>query len=82
MSELAVKTKDLSRTDWLKLRQSGIGGSDIAAIVGVSPYNTAYDIWVSKTGEIKETSSEYAYWGTQLEDIVAKEFSKRNEATN
>lgn len=79
MSELAVKTKDLSRTDWLKLRQSGIGGSDIAAIVGVSPYNTAYDIWVSKTGEVTESNSEYAYWGTVLEDVVGKEFAKRND---
>lgn len=80
MSELAVKTKDLSRTDWLKLRQSGIGGSDIAAIMGISPYATAYDVYQSKVEPVSEDNmSEPAYWGTVLEDVVAREFAKREE---
>ncbi|MGB6926378.1 YqaJ viral recombinase family protein [Psychrobacter sp.] len=74
----AVKTSNLSRQDWLALRQSGIGGSDIAAIIGVSPYATAYDIYQSKTQPVNEDSNEFAYWGTVLEDVVAREFSKRN----
>lgn len=74
----AIKTSNLSRQDWLVLRQSGIGGSDIAAIIGVSPYATAYDIYQSKTQPVNEDSNEFAYWGTVLEDVVAREFSKRN----
>tara|TARA_R110000765_G_scaffold426445_1_gene542100 strand:- start:3387 stop:4391 length:1005 start_codon:yes stop_codon:yes gene_type:complete len=74
----AIKTSNLSRQDWLALRQSGIGGSDIAAIIGVSPYATAYDIYQSKTQPVNEDSNEFAYWGTVLEDVVAREFSKRN----
>ena len=74
----AVKTSNLSRQDWLALRQSGIGGSDIAAIIGVSPYATAYDIYQSKTQPVNEDTNEFAYWGTVLEDIVAREFSKRS----
>ena len=74
----AVKTSNLSRQDWLALRQSGIGGSDIAAIIGVSPYATAYDVYQSKTQPVNEDSNEFAYWGTVLEDIVAREFSKRS----
>lgn len=30
-----IPTKDLDRAEWLKIRQSGIGGSDIAAIMGM-----------------------------------------------
>lgn len=75
----AVKTSNLSRQDWLALRQSGIGGSDIAAIIGVSPYATAYDIYQSKTQPLAdEDMNEFAYWGTVLEDTVAREFSKRS----
>ena len=75
----AIKTSNLSRQDWLALRQSGIGGSDIAAIIGVSPYATAYDIYQSKTQPLAdEDMNEFAYWGTVLEDTVAREFSKRS----
>ena len=77
--ENAIKTTNLSRQDWLALRQSGIGGSDIAAILGVSPYATAYDIYQSKTQPLAdEDMNEFAYWGTVLEDTVAREFSKRS----
>lgn len=35
---------------WVKWRQGGIGASEIAAIMGLCPYNTPYDIWLVKTG--------------------------------
>lgn len=74
-----VKTSGLNREDWLTLRQSGIGGSDISAIIGMSPYATAYDIYQSKTQPLTdEDMSEFAYWGTVLEDTVAREFAKRS----
>lgn len=76
----ATKTTDLSRIDWLKLRQSGIGGSDISAIMGENPYKTAYDLYQEKVNQISEdTMSEPAYWGTILEDVVAKEYARRND---
>lgn len=68
-----------NRIEWLKARQKGIGGSDVAAILGINPYRTPLDIYREKTTEITEdrAPSEAAYWGTQLESIVAQEFSKR-----
>ena len=39
-----VDTTDLPRDDWLNYRRRGIGGSDVAAILGVSPFRTARDI--------------------------------------
>lgn len=76
---LALSTKNMSREDWLTARQTGIGGSDISAIMGVNPYATAYDIYRSKTEPVDEASSEFAYWGTTLEPVVATEFAKRND---
>ena len=65
------------RTD----RMSGLGGSDIAAILGVSPYKTAVDVWLEKTGRAVNDNignENAVYWGNVLEDVVAKEYSKRN----
>ena len=72
-------TPDMSRLEWLQLRQKGIGGSDAAAIFGMSRWKSPIDIWLSKTIEIEEEDeqSEAAYWGTVLEDVVAKEFAER-----
>ena len=76
------KIKDMSREEWLKCRQDGIGGSDVAAIMGLSKYRTALDVYISKVEEIPETDSladnEFIYWGNVLEDVVAKEFQRRN----
>lgn len=73
-------TKELSREEWLARRRQGIGGSDAAAILGVSPWASAFDVWLEKTGEYSggpDPDSEVMYWGTVLEDLVAREFSRR-----
>lgn len=77
-TEPSIKTTGLTRYEWLQARRSGIGGSDIAAIVGASTYATAYDIYKSKVEDPEEgEDSEFAHWGHVLEPVVAKEFSKR-----
>lgn len=42
-----VETESLSREQWLEYRRLGIGGSDVAAIMGISPFRTARDIYVN-----------------------------------
>lgn len=73
------KDKAEARLEWLRARQHGIGGSDVAAIMGVSTYRTALDVYEDKTREITEDAapSEAAYWGTTLESVVAAEFERR-----
>lgn len=66
------------RAAWLEERRKGIGGSDVAAVLGLNPYRTPLDLWEDKTGKAEELpQSESAYWGTALEDVVAHEFSTR-----
>lgn len=74
-----AKTKNMDRSEWLKLRQQGIGGSDAAAILGMNRWKSPIDVWVEKTisQPIEDDSSEYAYWGQLLESVVASEFQKR-----
>lgn len=80
MNAIAIcSTKDMPRIEWLSHRKKGIGGSDVGAIMGVNPYKTILDVYINKVSEDTEEKdqSEAAYWGTTLEDIVAKEFEKR-----
>lgn len=72
----------MSNTDrkaWLAERKLGIGGSDVAAVLGVSPYRTPLSVYEDKTSELIDDKpiSDSAYWGTLLEDQVAREFSRR-----
>lgn len=76
-----VDTTDLPRDDWLNYRRRGIGGSDVAAILGVSPFRTARDIYYDKIGVVAVEPDE-SNWvplevGNLLEDLVARIFQKK-----
>lgn len=65
--------------DWHDLRAKGIGGSDVAAIMGISPWTTPLQVWLEKTGREPPrdlTNNEYVYWGTVLEEKVADRFAE------
>jgi putative phage-type endonuclease len=80
-----VKTHDIDRDQWLKVRKQGIGSSDAAAAVGLSPYKSALELWMEKTGRDAELASAVdpeddtspMYWGTLLEPIVAAHYTRR-----
>lgn len=76
---MSKSTLTMTHQEWLLDRQKGIGGSDVATILGLNKWKSAYQLWLEKTGqvEIKETDSEPAYWGNVLEEVVAKEFQER-----
>ena len=48
--QVLVNTSSLSREEWLEYRRRGIGGSDVAAVFGLSPYLTARDLYYDKIG--------------------------------
>ena len=78
---VVVDTADLPREDWLNYRRRGIGGSDVAAILGISPFRTARDIYYDKIG-VAAVEPDESNWvqlevGHLLEDLVAKIFQKK-----
>lgn len=79
----AIKIADASqmtREEWLEARKSGIGGSEIAAIMGKNPYETALSVYARHKGLLPEKQqSEAMYFGVALEDFVAKEFAFRTD---
>lgn len=67
------------RQQWLERRRSGIGGSDIAAVMGLNRYCSRVELYMEKRGELAvgDEESDPAYWGRVLEDVVAHEYQKR-----
>ena len=61
-------------------RKQGIGGSDVAIIMGLSNYMTPVALWMQKRGELEidNVESPQAYWGNRLESLVREEFALRH----
>lgn len=77
--EVVARTDNLTRQEWLELRtQAGrIGGSDVGAVCGVSPWQSPYGLWVERTEGLRDDAmSEAAAWGVRLEDTVAQAFAE------
>lgn len=63
---------------WVEARKNGIGGSDVASIMGLNKYSSPLNVWLVKTGreESPDLSDNQAVeWGNRLEDVVADKFA-------
>jgi len=60
-------------------RKGFLGGSDCAAIMGMSRWSTPLQVWAEKTGQIvrPEIDSEACELGKELEDYVARRFTRK-----
>lgn len=62
----------------LEVRRTGVGASEVAAVVGLSPYETALDVWARKTrraGPDRETDAMML--GNLLEPVVLELYRQR-----
>jgi len=60
-------------------RSHGLGGTDCAAILGLSPWKRPIDIYAGKVnpGSLPELDKECLRWGNLLEPIVRQEYAAR-----
>ena len=77
-ANILVETENLSREEWLRYRKCGIGGSDVAAILGISKWNSAISLWLDKTNQTNEPveENEAMQWGTIMEPIIRNHFAE------
>jgi len=62
--------------DFTRERSKYLGGSDIGAILGLSKYRSAVDVWLEKTGKnVIEKNSLPMRFGQFAEDFVAREYA-------
>lgn len=71
--------KGKPREAWLEVRRAGLGGSDMAAVLGMNQWRSPLDVWLDKTGRTRDENedNQFTYWGTRLEALVADEFALR-----
>ncbi len=50
---------DTDHQAWLDVRRKGLGGSEVAAVLGVHPYHSPWQVWLDKTGRGRDTRDEY-----------------------
>lgn len=67
-------------TEQREARNKGVGGSDVASIVGISPWKDKHQLYLEKRGELEEEqlTGEIIHFGNVLEDVVADEYARRN----
>ena len=75
---ILTPTTGLTKADWLRFRQKGIGGSDIAAVCGISKWKSPLALWHEKTEKIEDDQKENlpAELGIYLEPFMKDKFEK------
>ena len=68
---------EATHDEWLAFRRNGIGGSDMAALLGLNKWRSVLDVWLDKTGQTEPDTegNRFTYWGIKLEALVADEFA-------
>lgn len=75
-----IGTWEPGTPEWNEARRDTINGSEIAAVLGISPYDSPFSLWHRKAGRIGEVEqSDEMYWGNQLEPVIRDEFNRRHQ---
>ena len=58
---------------WLELRKQDVTSTEVAALFGLSPYMTHYELWHRKHDnlDVEFEPNERVKWGTRLQDSIA-----------
>lgn len=76
-AKVIADTKTMSKEEWLKSRQEGIGGSDASAIAGLNPWKSSIQLYMDKKEENpQEIKSLRMELGNRLEGLVAELFTE------
>lgn len=70
-----------SKEEWLQLRKNGIGGSDVACILGHSPFKNSIDIYKSKIEDVEQITSKAIEFGNDFEPIIFNAFKYKYKDT-
>jgi putative phage-type endonuclease len=63
--------------EWYAARRSGLGGSEIAAVLGLSPWTSKFALWHRKAGNVgEERDNAGMSWGRRLETVIAEKWAE------
>ncbi len=77
MDKTKLKPYKQGSPEWHAARSRGLGGSDMAAVMGLNPWKTPYQVWLEKTGRVTgNVESEKMTIGKNIEDFIASQYTR------
>ena len=80
-----ISTAEMPNEVFARIRRRGIGGTDAAAILGLSEWKSAIQVYIEKTKQEppKDLSqNELVEWGRRLEKVVAEKYAECHPQEN
>jgi putative phage-type endonuclease len=75
VSATVVGTFEAGSPEWHAARLTGLGGSEVAAVLGLSKWESRFSLWHRKRGEVGPQSEKPEMeWGKRLEPVVLSKF--------
>lgn len=75
MTAVLIGQAEVESPEWHALRAGGIGGSEIAAVMGLSRWSSPFQTWHRKRGNLPgQKPNEAMDWGHRLEPAIAQRF--------
>jgi putative phage-type endonuclease len=66
--------------EWHAARKHGLGGSEIAAVLGLSPWESRFSLWHRKMGLASPiVMTDAMHWGNVLEPVIRDEWNRRHD---
>lgn len=82
MTATVISTAPQGSAEWLAERRNGIGGSDVAALLGYNPWRTQLDVWQDKRGDTEpQPTNDFMLWGSLLEPVVRDHYVTQHPGT-
>jgi len=76
------QTIEQDTAKWHEWRSRHIGASDVPIIMGVSPYKTAHQLWLEKTGQSEPFKGNWATERGKKIEPIAREMYNKKYTTN
>ena len=80
MAKLVMTVEQMGdQAAWLAMRNKGLGGSDIATVMGLNKYKSPLRLWMEKTGQLDEedlSDNQYVRFGQKFEPVLADCFTE------
>jgi putative phage-type endonuclease len=69
------ETMEQRRNGWLEERRKAIGGTDVAAILGLSKWSSPMQVWLNKRGMTEASDNPQMAWGRRLERPILEGYA-------
>lgn len=80
MSAVLLGRFEVESPEWYAARENRLGGSEIASVVGLSPWTSRYTLWHRKAGRIAEQPQNQSMdWGKRLETPICEAWWDEHE---